>query len=226
MICLEAQEISLLLSDRLIFAPFSFTLHQGEIMSIDGEVGSGKSILAKLASGMQQPASGQIRYQSRPFYYSLDRQFFRQRKTIAYLLEGSTPLANLSAYDNASLHFVVQGDYGAEEMRRRTDDLLRYVGLEEKKNLRPALLSQEEKVILNLVMSLKENIQLLVMDEIFSSLNDHTKDIVKKLILDTVITESVTILACQDDLQTLGLSCHKRLVISGTDVRMKRCQED
>ena len=49
--------------DDVAIGPISFHLYEGETLAIVGEAGSGKSTVARLLSGIEQPDSGQLFHQ-------------------------------------------------------------------------------------------------------------------------------------------------------------------
>lgn len=61
-ICLEVDNISYAVEDRVLFKNLSFQVPSGAIMGIIGPNGSGKTILMKILSGVLEPDEGSIRW--------------------------------------------------------------------------------------------------------------------------------------------------------------------
>ena len=57
---LEVSEISKSYGDTKVFSQLSFTLEQGQILSILGPSGSGKTTLLRCLNFLEQPDSGKI----------------------------------------------------------------------------------------------------------------------------------------------------------------------
>ena len=57
---LEFRNVFIAFNDKQALIDLSFKLYQGEMILLTGESGSGKSVLLRLAMGLQKPDSGQI----------------------------------------------------------------------------------------------------------------------------------------------------------------------
>jgi heme exporter protein A len=57
---LQARALGYARNEEPIFGPLDFSLHQGEVVLIEGDNGSGKTTLLKLLSGLLEPTSGQV----------------------------------------------------------------------------------------------------------------------------------------------------------------------
>ena len=62
---LQAQNLSCIRGDRLLFKQVDFTVQAGGLLYIVGENGVGKSSLLKILAGLSQPATGDILWRGR-----------------------------------------------------------------------------------------------------------------------------------------------------------------
>ena len=137
----------------------SFDIHQGEILGLVGESGTGKSTLAKTILGMVKPAAGQvIHYTKRPQmifqdpYSSLNPAY-----SVEWLLE--EPLR-------------IYGKYDAPERKRRVREMLERVELpEEVLKARPAELSGGQRQRVSIAVALIQRPRFLIADEPVSALD-------------------------------------------------------
>lgn len=218
MTLLRCDNAGLNLERKIFFAPFNLTVGDGETVMLKAEVGSGKSLLMKLLSGITAPTKGEIYFEDEKFYYNLDSGFFRQRASIMYLLEGSQPLANLSAFDNIALYYRVQSNWSEDEIYDKVLDKLSRVDLVEKSARRPTSLSMEENILINVLMNLKENSKIIFIDEIFTLLSEENIRKVKRLLLPILQREKVTVIACKDDIEYLEIPFQKVIEIRDRQV--------
>ncbi len=63
---LEVKDLSFRYTERIIFHDVSFSLDQGEVLSILGANGAGKSTLLNCIANLFRPVSGEIRLEGRP----------------------------------------------------------------------------------------------------------------------------------------------------------------
>jgi putative ABC transport system ATP-binding protein len=217
----ETDNVYIEFGERIIFERMELSAVQGDRIMLEGDVGSGKSILMKTVSGLHIPTRGRVLYHGRPFHYFLEKRFFDERKAICYLLEGVEPLANLSALENMALYYRANTELSDEEIQSVVKNRLSELNLAEKLNLRPSLLSMEERVILNFLMNLKENCELFIVDEIFTFLNEEVKEKLKKILAKELSRENITMILGKADAEFLGIRVNKRWKIQKGIVRQE-----
>jgi heme exporter protein A len=63
---LEAQDLSVIRGDRLLFRQVSFALNAGELLLVEGANGSGKTSLMRVLAGLMDADSGEVRWHGTP----------------------------------------------------------------------------------------------------------------------------------------------------------------
>jgi ABC-type multidrug transport system ATPase subunit len=63
---LEAEELAIVVGDKQILSPTSFSVEPGELVAVIGESGSGKSTLVKALAGVTRPSNGRISISGEP----------------------------------------------------------------------------------------------------------------------------------------------------------------
>ncbi|MBZ9610259.1 cytochrome c biogenesis heme-transporting ATPase CcmA [Rheinheimera maricola] len=63
---LQAQALSCIRQDRVLFEQLSFTVRAGDILQVAGKNGAGKSSLLRLLAGLSAPDEGTLHYRSQP----------------------------------------------------------------------------------------------------------------------------------------------------------------
>ena len=63
---LEASNLECVRGERRLFAGVSFRLEGGEMLSLQGRNGSGKTSLLRMLCGLTPPVSGEIRWRGKP----------------------------------------------------------------------------------------------------------------------------------------------------------------
>jgi energy-coupling factor transport system ATP-binding protein len=164
-------------------------VRRGEIVVLQGPNGSGKSTLAKLAAGLLEPTSGQVRRHGRASLLLQDPGRYVTRDRVV---------------DEVALG--VGGD------RRRATDALASVGLQSHANRHPRDLSSGERERLALAAVLVTEPDLLVLDEPTRGVDPERKRELAELLVDQaasratlVVTHNSTLAAAiADRVVTLG----------------------
>ena len=148
----------------------SFSIAPGRVVGLLGPNGSGKTTLIKLANGLLTPSEGEV-------LICGGRPGVESKAAVSYLPDKTCmPLW----MDPMQLMDFFQ-DFYQDFDRRRAEDMLRRLGLNEKQRLRQMSKGTREKVQLIMVMSRKAKLYLL--DEPIGGVDPATRD----YILDTII---------------------------------------
>lgn len=124
----------------------SFSVEQGEFVTILGPSGSGKSTLLHLLGGVDKPSSGKVYINGQSIYdmKEHDLTIFR-RRNIGQIYQFYNLIPVLNVEENISLPLLL--DHRTVE-REKLNDLLKILGLEKRVNHIPSELSggQQQRV--------------------------------------------------------------------------------
>jgi branched-chain amino acid transport system ATP-binding protein len=146
----------------------SFTVNEGEIVSIIGPNGAGKSTLFNCITGFYRPNAGSIRYAGRDITrLAADRICklgIARTFQIVQVITDMTVLENVMT--GAFLRTVRNG-----AAREKAEEVLRFAGLNEKLDGAATSLTIEDKKRLEVSMALATRPKLLMLDESMAGLN-------------------------------------------------------
>jgi branched-chain amino acid transport system ATP-binding protein len=142
-----------------------------EILGIIGPNGAGKSTLINLITGSSRPDAGKIEFDGKDITAIPSNE--AARCGIARTFQLVRPFANISLLDNV----VVGRLYGSKpartmkQARSEAEDLLDFVGLNDKRHVRAGNLTLAERRKLELARALAVRPRLLFLDEVIAGLN-------------------------------------------------------
>ena len=113
----------------------SFTVEKGEFIAIVGASGSGKSTLMHLLGGVDKPTSGKVFIEGQDIYAMKDDQLciFRRRQVgLIYQFYNLIPILNV--VENITLPSNLDG---REVKKEKLEEILKLLGLENRKNHLP-----------------------------------------------------------------------------------------
>ena len=140
----------------------SFEVNEGEIVTLIGANGAGKSTILRTISGLVKPSSGEIEYLGKPIHNVATRKIVEQG--IAQVPEGRHVFKGLTVQENLDL-----GSFTRKDKQNLAGDLEavfeRFPILRERKNQDAATLSGGEQQMLAMGRALMTDPKLLLLDE-------------------------------------------------------------
>jgi putative ABC transport system ATP-binding protein len=136
----------------------------GEFLVVMGPSGSGKSTLLHLLGALDRPSAGEVVIEGRRLSDCSDRELTRiRRDRIGFVFQRFNLLGSLSARGNLELATRIRPDGAA--LRPRIDEVLKRVGLDGKRHLRPGQLSIGEQQRLAVARAVLHRPALVLADE-------------------------------------------------------------
>ena len=182
---LTAEKITMSFEGEKVIEDVSLHLNEGEIVSLLGVSGSGKSTIFNVLSGLYTPDEGKV------FLDNAD--ITGKAGKISYMLQKDLLLPHYTIIDNVSLPLVIKGEK-KKSARAKADPLFKEFGLEGTQKKYPGELSGGMKQRAALLRTYLASQGVALLDEPFSALDTITKsaihtwylDIMKKINLSTI----------------------------------------
>ena len=167
-----------------VLRDLSLTVERGEMLAIMGASGVGKSTLLHLLGGLDRPDTGTIRVGEATITALPDPELvaFRNRH-VGFVFQFHHLLPEFSAVENAEMPLRI-ARLSVAEARPRAQALLERVGLGERLDHRPGMLSGGEQQRVAVARALVAQPALLLADEPTGDLDERTADALHALLRD------------------------------------------
>ena len=162
---------------------------RGETVALRGRSGSGKSTLLNLIGGIDSPDSGKIRVADVEVTALSERErtLFRRRR-IGFVYQAFNLVPTLNVADNIRLVLELNGAH-KDEATKRIVELLDAVGLGDRADSYPDVLSGGEQQRVAIARALSHEPAVLLADEPTGNLDDQSAETVLSL-LDRLVRAS------------------------------------
>ncbi len=160
-IVLELQNISF----QTILNDVNIKLKKGEIYCIIGNVGSGKSLLLKIAAGLFDPSVGDVCFQNELLYSVTRHHRLKLQERIGFLFQNTALISNMNVYDNLALVLRYHTRLKESEIKDKVEFFLNKFELIKKINSMPSDLTMGEKKLTGIARSVVNDPDILILDE-------------------------------------------------------------
>lgn len=182
----------------------SFSIKEGEFVSLIGPSGCGKSTVLSIIAGLEEKNSGQI---------EIDGQ-------IGYMLQKDSLLEWLTIYKNVLFGLEIKKIKTTENVKY-VENLLKKYHLYEFKDKYPNQLSGGMRQRAALIRTLAIQPKILLLDEAFSALDYQTRIMVTKDIYDILRKEHITVLMVTHDISEAISMSDRVIVLSNRPATVK-----
>ena len=221
MIILEAKHISKTFFTGSVavkaLRPVSLQFESGTFTAIIGRSGSGKSTLLHILGGLVSPDQGDVYLEGKSIYTLSDHaNTLLRRRRIGFVFQFYNLLPELTVYENIVIPIHLDGK---KEDKAYIQELISFLGLEDKIHTFPHALSggQQQRVALARALACKPAI--LLADEPTGNLDKQSGDEVIDLLARTRYHFNQTIILVTHDLQ---LASHAQRIITLNDGKIER----
>jgi putative ABC transport system ATP-binding protein len=179
-------------------------IRAGEFVAVVGPSGSGKSTLLQLLGALDRPTSGSIEFEGRDLSRLGDDDLAALRlERIGFVFQQFNLIPTLTARENIEVAIAPTGVAGGERIRR-SDELLRRVGLSERAEHLPSQLSGGEQQRVAIARALANSPDVLLADEPTGNLDSSTGESILGLLRELWSETGVTVVLITHDASIAG----------------------
>lgn len=171
---LEVKNLCKEFNNRPILKDISFTLKDGEIMTIVGPSGAGKTTLLRIIAGLETKDSGEILIDGKPY----------DPGKVGVVFQDFNLFPNLNVLQNITLAPTMVLKESKDEAEQNAQKLLDQLQMNGREKQCPYQLSGGQKQRVAIARALAMNPRILCYDEPTSALDPNLRKEVEKMILD------------------------------------------
>ena len=180
---IEVKNLSKKFGDHEVLKDISLSVNQGEVVSIIGSSGSGKSTILRCINLLEEPTGGDIIVEGKSAITELDKTVLR--KDIGMVFQSFNLFENMNVLKNCMIGQIKVLKRSKEAAKEIAISNLKSVGMERFINAKPSQLSGGQKQRVAIARALSMNPKCLLFDEPTSALDpemvNEVLDVIKSL---------------------------------------------
>jgi phospholipid/cholesterol/gamma-HCH transport system ATP-binding protein len=177
---LELKEIKKRFRDKQVHDGLNLQLKKGEILSLFGGSGTGKSVALRSIIGLEHPDAGEILFQGRDIAKLPESKLTEVRKKIAYVFQNGALFDSMTVQDNLAYPLIEHTGLTDEQIREKIAKLLALIGMKGSENLLPASLSGGMQKRVGLARAIILEPEIILYDEPTAGLDpQNTKNLIE-----------------------------------------------
>ena len=153
-----------------VLRDISFSVHKGDVISIIGSSGSGKSTMLRCVNLLEEPTGGKIIFEGKDIS-GKELNLSQYRARVGMVFQQFNLFNNMNALENCVCPQLTVLHRKREEAEKIARDYLERVGMSAYCNARPAQLSGGQKQRVAIARTLSMNPDIILFDEPTSALD-------------------------------------------------------
>ena len=183
----------------------NLSIEKGKVVVILGPSGCGKSTFLRCLNGLEEIKSGQILLQNAG-ELGKDIPWVKARQRIGMVFQSYELFAHLSVIDNILLGPLKVQKRERAEAEKQADELLKRVGLYDRKNAYPRELSGGQKQRIAIARMMLKNAPIVILDEATAFTDPENENKIQQSI--AALTKGKTLLVIAHRLSTIKDADH------------------
>ena len=211
------EHVSLAFDEKVVLKDVSFKLSRGRTLIILGASGSGKSTILKIITGLLRADAGSVWVYGTKLVRLSERQMMPVREHLGMIFQEGALFDSLTVRENVGYKLYEESDMPVEDVERRVEEVLGFIGLAEQIDKMPSELSggQRRRVAIARSMAFKPG--LLLYDEATTGLDPITATTVDDEIVKLRDLEHVTSLLVTHQIRdAYYVATHEAVRTAGT----------
>ncbi|MCS6796931.1 MAG: ABC transporter ATP-binding protein [Myxococcota bacterium] len=232
MALIEFRHVRKSFGDKVVYSDLTLDVHRGELLTIIGGSGQGKSVMLKLLTGLLEADGGSIRFDGMELVGLPERARGPVRRRIGMLFQGSALFDSLTVRENVAYGLREHLRLDERQIDARVAEALVAVGLPGIESMWPSDLSGGMRKRVGLARAIAYRPEVLLYDEPTTGLDPINTTRINQLIVHLKRSLDVTSVVVTHDMQSaFGISdriamIHEgRVIFEGSPEALRRSSD-
>ena len=180
----------------------NFALQPGEVTTLLGPSGAGKTIILKLIIGLVRQAEGSVKVMGQEVVNLDGPDLTALRVSTGMLFQGAALFDSLTVFENIAYGLRERGEKDEDKLNHIVKERLRMVGLPGIENKLPSQLSGGQRKRIGLARALATSPKIMLYDEPTTGLDPTSTRMIDDLIITFAREQKITSLIVTHDIQS------------------------
>jgi len=183
---------------KVVHKGISLDIYQGEVLTLMGGSGSGKSVLLRSLVGLEKPDRGQIFFHGEDITLLDEEHLVNVRKKIAYVFQYGALFDSVSVFENLAYPLREHTQLSEKEISEKVLATLKKLGLEGNEQQFPSDLSGGMQRRVGVARSIIMDPEVILYDEPTTGLDPYNTKQILKIILQLKSNGATSVLVTHD----------------------------
>ena len=179
---IQLQKVCKKFGQNIVLHNANLNIYKGEVTTIIGKSGGGKSVLLKHIIGLMEPDSGKILFKGRQVSEMNKKERYMLKKKFSYMFQGSALFDYMTVLDNIALPLRETTPLRESEILDRAHNMLKQLDLHEIDDKYPSQISGGMKKRVAMARALVTDPEIVLFDEPTTGLDPIRKNAVHSMI--------------------------------------------
>ncbi|NLY67705.1 MAG: ABC transporter ATP-binding protein [Tissierellia bacterium] len=205
---IEVKNITKRFDDKIVLDNISLSVDEGDIFGLIGPNGAGKTTLIKIMTGLWDSNDGEVIIDG----YDIKKEPLKIKEQIGLVPQEIALFDNISAYDNLEFFGYLYGLKG-KFLKKRINEALELIGLEEKRKEKVGKFSGGMKRRLNVACAILHEPRILIMDEPTVGIDPQSRNLIFEFIRRTNKEKNTTVIYTSHYMEEVEMLCNNIFII-------------
>ncbi len=188
--------------EKIVHRGISFELYKGEVLTLMGGSGVGKSVILRCLIGLEKPERGEIFFHEKNIVSLNEEELVEIRKKIAFVFQFGALFDSLSVFENVAYPLREHTNLSEDEISKKVKSILELLSLSGSEELLPSDLSGGMQRRVGVARSIIMEPEVILYDEPTTGLDPYNIQQILKIIV-TLKNKGITSILVTHDMASI-----------------------